>query len=299
MSDKLFVSGASGSLGRRVLSHLIDTHHIAPARIVAGTRTPEKLADFAGRGVEVRRTDFEDPASLTASLAGIDRMLLVSTDALDRPGRRIAQQKAAVEAARTAGVRHIVYTSMLDPEKSLVTSIAPDHLETERAIEASGLTWTILRMSWYMEVFFFRLGEGLASTPWHSSAGDGRTAPIAREDCARVAAAALASNDFTNARYDVTGPELLTIDETAAIVSQAFGKTIRVVHLSDEQLADALQARGVPPFVVPFWVSLDANTRAGLAAVDSDAVKKLTGRTPQTLADFFAVYQSARAGAAV
>lgn len=292
MSDRLFVSGASGSLGRLVLAHLIDTHHIPPARIVAGTRTPEKLADFAARGVDVRHADFDDPASIAGSLAGVYRMLLISTDAIDRPGRRIAQQTAAVEAARRAGVRHIVYTSMLEPEKSLITAIAPDHHATERAIEASGLTWTILRMSWYMEMLHVRLDAHLASGLWHSSAGDGRIAPIAREDCARAAAAALASTDVTNAVHNITGPELLTIDEIAAIVSAAFGKPIRAVHVDDEQLAEALLAGGMPPFMAPFLVSVDANTRAGLAAVESDAVKTLTGRTPQTLADFFSAQKT-------
>ena len=298
MSNMLFVSGASGALGRRVLAHLLDTHHIAPADIIAGTRTPEKLADFAARGVQVRHTDFDDPPSLAASFAGAARLLLISTDAIDRPGRRVVQHTAAIDAARQAGVRHIVYTSMPRPEDSLVTFIAPDHVATERAIEASGLGWTILRNSWYMEIYTHALTDILASGTWYSSAGNGRSAPIAREDCARVAAAALASSGDGNARYDVTGPELLTVDETAAIVSRASGKPIRVAHVDDDQYAEALQAGGVPPPFVPFWVSIDANTRAGLVAIGSDAVKTLTGRAPQTLADFLSTCLPAAATAA-
>jgi NAD(P)H dehydrogenase (quinone) len=299
MSKTLFISGASGALGRRVLAHVLDTHHVPPAQVVVGTRTPEKLADLAAWGVQVRHADFDDPASLTTSLAGVDRMLLISTDALDRPGHRLAQQAAAVDAARRAGVRHIVYTSMLRPEDSLVTVISADHLGTERAIEASGLTWTILRNSWYMEAYFYTLTGIVASGNWYSSAGSGRTAPVAREDCARAAAAALVANDDRNVRYDVSGPELLTVDEAAAIVSRVSGQAIRVVHVDDAGYADALRASGFPTPWIPFWVSIDANTKAGLAAVESDAVTRLTGSGPQSLADFLAAHQSAFAASAV
>lgn len=285
MSSTLFVTGASGHLGRRVLVHLLETYKVAPGRIVAGTRDPGKLADLAARGVAVRRVDFEDPASLAASLAGIDRMLLISTDALDRPGRRLAQHTAAVDAARKAGVGHIVYTSMPQPDDSLIP-FAPDHLGTERALEASGLGWTILRNSWYMENLLHVLPDVLASGTWFTSAGEGRVAHVLREDCARAAAVVLASESTANARYDITGPELLTTAEIAAAVGSAAGREIRVVQVSDEQLAQGMLAAGVPAHMVPFWVAFDANTRAGKVAIVSDAVKKLTGSAPQTLRDF-------------
>jgi NAD(P)H dehydrogenase (quinone) len=291
MPNVLAVSGASGSLGRRVLAHLLDTFKVAPGRIVAGTRTPEKLRDLAARGVNVRRLDFEDPASVADGLAGVERMLLISTDAVDRPGRRLAQHTAAVEAARQAGVRHVVYTSMPQPEDSLV-SFAPDHLGTERALESSGLGWTVLRNAWYMEVLLHALRDALAGGTWYTATGSGRAAPIARDDCARTAAAALVSPSRVNGRYDVTGPELLTTDEIAGIVERALKKPLHVVHVSDEQLAEGMRARGVPPHMVPFWVLFDANTRAGKAATFSDAVERLTGTPPQAFKDFLTANQS-------
>ena len=161
MSDTLLVTGASGQLGRRVLAHLLDTCAVPPARLIAVTRDPAKLADFAARGVEVRRGDFDDPGSLGEAFKGAGRLLLISTDALDTPGRRLAQHQAAIAAAKTAGVRHIVYTSMPNPDGSPIP-FAPDHLGTEQALALSGRGWTILRNAWYFENLAFSLPGALA-----------------------------------------------------------------------------------------------------------------------------------------
>src|SRR5580658_2444455 len=155
----LFVTGASGQLGRRVVELLLEK---GAGKIVAGTRKPEKLADLAGRGVSVRHADFENAKELEAALAGVDRVLIISSDAIDRPGRRLAQHKAAVAAAASAGVKHAVYTSMPNPETSPVV-FAPDHLGTEQALAASGMSWTILRMCWYIEYLMMTLAPAVAS----------------------------------------------------------------------------------------------------------------------------------------
>lgn len=185
----LFVTGASGHLGRRVIELLLEKN---AGKIVAGTRTPEKLADLAARGVVVRHADFEDPKSLEAAFAGADRVLIVSTDAIDRPGRRIAQHRAAVAAAVRAGVKHAVYTSMPNPETSPVT-FAPDHLGTEQALKSSGLTYTILRNCWYTEYLVPGLAAAVAAGKLISATGNGGAPYVTREDCAQAAAAALAS----------------------------------------------------------------------------------------------------------
>ncbi len=292
MAQILYISGASGQLAQRVLSHLVDHHHVPPASIVAGTRKPEKLQAWAAKGVKVRKADFEDPASLAAALKGVDHMLLISTDAIDRPGRRLAQHKAAIEAAKKAGVRHVVYTSMLNPERSPVT-FASDHLGTEQALEASGLGRTILRMSWYMDSLLGALPPILAAGKWITAAGTGKLSHVTREDCARAAAAALASDKAGNIRYDVTGPEKYTTAELAATASRIAGKPIDVVQVSNEELAQGKRAAGLPEFVVALIASLDANTRAGYADVLSDAVVKLTGKPPQSVSDFLAANKAA------
>ncbi len=111
-NQTLLVTGASGQLGRRVVELLLEA---GAGTVVAATRDPAKLADLAARGAVVRRADFDDEASLVEAFQGVDRLLLISTDALDRPGRRLAQHEAAVRAAVSAGVGHIVYTSLTNP----------------------------------------------------------------------------------------------------------------------------------------------------------------------------------------
>src|SRR5215217_8215650 len=120
MSQTLLVTGASGQLGRLVLDALLASG-VAPASIIATSRDPSKLATYAEKGIQTRRADFDDPGSLAAAFAGADRILVVSTDALDVPGKRLTQHTAAINAAKAAGAGHILYTSMPNPETSAVT----------------------------------------------------------------------------------------------------------------------------------------------------------------------------------
>lgn len=284
---KLVVTGASGNLGRRVVELLAEK---GASNLIAATRSPDKLMGLSG--VEVRKADFDDPASLDTAFAGADRVLVISTDRIDVPGVRIKQHKAAVEAAKRAGVKRVLYTSMLNPERSLIP-FAPDHLESERAIEQSGLEFTILRVSWYADVLLGSLAAPLASGKWYSAAGDGRIAHIPREDVARAAAAALASSGGANERLNLTGAELLTIPQIAKIASEVTGKPIEVVPVSDEELEKGLVAAGLPPFVIPLVVGTDRNIRAGNFDVESDAVQRLTGKPPQSLREFLTANRAA------
>lgn len=287
MSDTLLVTGASGQLGRRVLAHLLETLSISPARLVAVTRSPAKLADVAARGVAVRHGDFDDPASLGPAFAGADRLLLISTDAFDRPGVRIAQHRAAVAAAKDAGVKHVIYTSMPGPEDSPIP-FAPDHLGTEQALAASGLGWTVLRNAWYFENLAFSLPRVLETGKWYTSAGDGRTAFLARDDCARVAAHVLAGAGAVNTIYDITGSVALTNAEIAATVSEVLARPVEIVPVSDAELVAGMIAAGVPEPVARIWASFDTATRLGKFAKVTDAVEKLTGKPPETFRAFLA-----------
>lgn len=287
MSGTLLVTGASGQLGRRVVAHLLDTLGVPPSRLIAVTRDPAKLADVAARGVAVRHGDFDDPASLGAAFAGADRLLLISTDAFDRPGVRIAQHRAAVAAAKDAGVKHVVYTSMPGPEDSPIP-FAPDHLGTEQALAESGLGWTVLRNAWYFENLAFSLPAALQTGKWYTSAGDGRTAYLSRDDCARAAAYALAASAATNAIYDITGSVALTNAEIAVMVGEVLERPLEPVDVSDEELVAAGVAAGVPEPIARIWACFDTATRLGKFAKVTDAVEKLTGKPPETLRPFLA-----------
>ncbi len=134
----LLVTGAGGKLGQRVLHHLLTTLEVPAHRIAAASRKPDSLTDWAARGITVRKADFDDAASLDLAFAGISRLLLISTDSLDKPGHRLAQHRAAIEAAARAGVGHVVYTSLPNAEKSAIL-FAPDHAGTEAALGGIGV----------------------------------------------------------------------------------------------------------------------------------------------------------------
>lgn len=285
MAQKLLVTGASGKLGQLVLDALL-ARNISAADIIATTRDPSKLSAYAAKGVEVRAADFNDPELTRKAFTGADRLALISTDALDDKGTRQKQQTAAVAAAKAAGVKHIIYTSLPDAENSKVI-FAPDHLNTEKAIKASGLTYTLLRNSWYQENMFMNLPQVLKSGHWYTSSGAGKIAHVAREDCAEAIAVALASSSTENKTYTLTGAELRSTDEVAALATKITGKPIEVIHLSDEQLAGGMKAAGVPEFLIPTLVSFDAAAREGNLGAQTSDVETLTGRKPKPFRAFF------------
>ena len=295
MSNTLLVTGAAGQLGQRVIHHLLETQKVAPGSIVAATRDPAKLSALAAKGVVVRKADFDDAATLDAAFAGVDRLLVISTDALDTPGKRLAQHSVAIAAAKKAGVKHILYTSMCSPDKSLVT-FAPDHLGTENAIKASGLGYTILRNAWYIDNFLMSLPHNLSTGQWYTSTGGGRVAYISREDCGRAIAAALASDTTASAIYSLTGDVATSIEDVAATVTSVVGKPLAVVQVSDEQLTGGLSGAGLPKFLVDMLVSADANIRAGNFDLVTGDFKALTGREPESLKAFFEEHKAALAG---
>ena len=289
---KLLVTGAAGQLGRAVLHHLLETSKVAPGNIVAVSRNPEKLSEFADKGIETRAADFDDEAGLVKAFTGVDRVLIVSTDELATPGKRLTQHRTAVSAAAKAGVGHIVYTSMPNPDRSLV-SFAPDHLGTEQAIKASGISYTILRNSWYDDNYLRSMPHNLQVGTWYTSMGSGKVANITRDDCARAAAAALADPPAGSRVLTLTGPESLAAEEIAARASKATGKPLDVVHVTDEQLTHGLTGAGLPDFVVKMLVSADANIRAGNFDLVTDDFEKLTGAKPQDLAAYFEAQKAA------
>jgi NAD(P)H dehydrogenase (quinone) len=287
MTDTLLVTGASGQLGRLVLDTLLASGKVSPASIIATSRDVSKLEAYAANGLTVRTADFDDAASLDAAFAGATKVLIISTDALDKPGKRLAQHKAAVAAAERAGAKHILYTSMPQPDDSLVT-FAPDHLGTEDAIKATGIPYTILRDGWYAENLFLSLPHALQTGSWYTSTGEGKIAHITRADTAAAIAGAALKAGTESKTYTLTGPKSRTAEEIAAIVSAATGKPLNVVHVSDAQLAEGLKAAGLPEGFIPVIVSFDANTREGKIAMVTGDAETLSGGTLTSLVVFVA-----------
>ena len=294
MSDIILVTGASGHLGRAIINHLLNSQGVAPSRIIAGSRDTSKLADLAAKGVTVRTVDFDD-ADLSKAFTGADTVMLVSTDALDGAGTRLRQHKAAIAAAKQAGAKRIGYASLPNADTSKV-SFAPDHLGSEEAIKATGVTYLIFRNNWYSENLFMSLPQAVKSGQWYTSAADGRTAFVARDDIAAAIAGALANPPASSVTYALTGAEAFTNDEVAALASGIIGKPIQVIHLTDEQLAGGMKAAGVPDAYIPTFVSFDTAARTGGLATVTGDVGKLSGRKPQPLAAFLTENKAALAG---
>lgn len=290
-SFPLLVTGASGQLGRRVIAHLLDSEQVPPQQLIATTRKPSALADLAARGVQVRAADFDAADSLAAAFAGAQRLLLISTDALDHPGQRLRQHRAAIAAAVAAGVKHVVYTSMPKPETAAVL-FAPDHVGTEQALAASPLDWTVLRDNWYFENLLFQAPAYLASGSWFSAAGGGRIAHIARDDVARAAAATLVGASGKRI-YTLTGAQAFTTEEIAALLAKAAAAPIEVVPVDDATLTRSLIEAGLPAAFAAVLTSFDTNTRQGGVAEVTDDFRRLTGRTPQAFADWLDDHRAA------
>ncbi|WP_395831178.1 SDR family NAD(P)-dependent oxidoreductase [Archangium violaceum] len=297
MNQTLLITGASGQLGRRVLHHLLESNEVSPARIIATTREPARLAELAARGVSVRHADFNDAASLEKAFAGADRILIISTDELDLVGgKRLRQHETAVAVARKVGATHLAYTSMLSPEPGSPFLLASDHYGTEQALKASGLSYTIFRTNSYFENLMWSLPAIIATGRWHTSAGEGRVAYSARDDMAAAIASHLASAPNDSTTLMLTGSRAYSHAEVARLVTEVTGKPIELVPLSDEALTDTLIASGVPEPFARLRASVDANVRAGNSDPVNDTLETLSRRKPMSLEHFLDTNRAALMG---
>jgi len=274
------ITGASGQLGRLVADQLLAA--VDPSDVVLLTRDPAKLADAADRGAVVRAADFGQPEALVEALAGVERMLLISTDVV---GARLEGHRAAIAAAVEAGVKHVVYTSIPEPTPDNPSGVVPDHAATEQALRESGLAWTMLRNNLYAEMQVPTIEQAAGSGQLFTNTGDGGAAYVTREDCAAVAVGVLTGESHEGQTYDVTGPEAVTAADLAALASKIAGHTVGVIDVDDEAYAGGLVAGGVPEAFVPLLVSFGASIRLGKLERVTDVVERIGGRAPTALAD--------------
>jgi NAD(P)H dehydrogenase (quinone) len=283
------VTGASGQLGRRVLELLLEAN---AGPIIAATRTPEKLSDFADKGVTVRHGDFDDPASLATTFADVDRLLLISTDVLGQPGKRLQQHLNAVKAAEEAGVSHVIYTSITNATDTPVL-FAPDHAGTEEALAQTALGWTILRNNLYMDFLIPPLNRAYEAGGYLKATADGKTAYVTREDCARAAAAVLNSS-FTGQRIlDISGPQSLSQAEVAAVASKVTNQPLNYVPIEHDALIDGMVGAGLPRPVAEIYASLDAAIAQGKFDVLTNTVQELSSQNPIALSELLATHKDA------
>lgn len=294
---KIAITGASGQYGRLATARLIAAGRARD--LILMTRSPDKLADLAAQGCEVRYGDYDRPESIAPALAGAERMLLISGT---RVGARVVQHLAAIDAAKAAGVRHVAYTSFIgidDPANP--AEVRHDHFATEQAIKASGLAWTMLRDAHYADAMIVMAGPGvMASGEWVSNAGEGREAMVWREDCVDCAVAVLAgpeseSGGHEGRTYDITGPDLQTFGEVAALMAEVTGRRIAYRSVSDAEQYVLFDAMGIPrrpvddlsvagiPWNSDDMVTFGRAIREGFLEVCSGDVERLLGRPARSV----------------
>jgi NAD(P)H dehydrogenase (quinone) len=274
------ITGASGSLGRATAELVLRT--VDPREVVLTTRTPQALADLADRGARVRRADFGDPRTLEAAFAGVERLLLISTDAV---GSRLDQQRAALAAAAGAGVSYVAYTSVPEPVSANPAVVVADHAGTERALRESGLRWTALRNNLYAHMQVSVVEQAAATGRLMTNSGSGAAAYVTREDCAAVAAEILTRGGYENQAVDVTGPEAVGALDLLRLARDLGGRDVELVDVDDHTFAVALGSAGLPEPVADLVTSFGAATRGGFLAGVSGVVADVTGRAPRPLAD--------------
>ena len=276
---KIGITGATGQLGQLVVGKLKEK--VSAESIVALVRNTERAAEL---GVEARAFDYSKPESLVASLVGIDKLLLISGNEL---GQRLPQHLAVIAAAKEAGVKQFVYTSILHADTSSL-GLAGEHLATEAALKASGLVYTILRNGWYTENYAGSAKGAIGAGAFIGCAGAGKIASAARADYAEAAAVVLAGEGSENKTYELAGDTAYTLTELAAEISRQAGKTIPYNNLTETQYADILKSFGLPDGLAEMLADSDTGASKGGLFDDSHVLSTLIGRSTTPLATVLA-----------
>ncbi|WP_222195468.1 NAD(P)H-binding protein [Modestobacter italicus] len=275
------VTGATGHLGRLVVTGLLDAG-VPAEQVVAVVRSPEKAADLADRGVQVRQADYSDPAALQTALQGTDRLMLVSGSEV---GQRVAQHGNVLQAATAAGVGLVVYTSASKADDTSLP-LAPEHIATERLIADSGIPAVVLRNNWYLENYDDQIRTAAETGEVVGSSGSGRIAAATRADYAAGAVAVLVADTPEPGVLEVGGDEAFTLAELAATVAAESGREVAHRDLSAAEHLEFLIGLGLPQQTAEFVVGLDQSIAQGALDTGSTALSTLIGRPTTTLAQY-------------
>ena len=273
------VTGATGHLGSLAVASLLAAG-VPAGDVVAVVRDAGRASALADRGVVVRVADYTDPASLTAALADVDRLLLVSSSAV---GERVAQHANVIRAATEAGVGLVAYTSLLHADTSTL-GLAAEHIATEKLLAESGLRYVLLRNGWYWENFIASAPAAIDSGVLYGAGGDGRIAGAARADYAAAAAAALVTDDPRQV-YELAGSYPLDYIGIAAVLADVSGKPVRYQDLPEADYAGALEQAGLPQPVAAMLADSDAGAAQGGLDGASTDLEDLIGGPSASFAD--------------
>ncbi|WP_145520888.1 SDR family oxidoreductase [Yersinia mollaretii] len=266
------VTGATGQLGRLVINALLKK--VPASEIIAAVRSPEKASDLAALGIQVRKADYSQPATLDSAFQGVAKLLLISSSEV---GQRVAQHTAVIEAAKRAQVKLLAYTSLLHADKSSL-GLGEEHRATEALLRESGLPVVLLRNGWYTENYAASIAPALAHGVFIGSVGEGRIASAARQDYAEAAAVVLTQENQAGKVYELAGDDSYTLAEFSAEIARQSGKPVVYQHLSEEDFRQALIGAGLPEVFATLLADSDAGAAKGGLFDGSHTLSKLIGR---------------------
>ncbi|SPF80126.1 SDR family oxidoreductase [Pseudoprimorskyibacter insulae] len=274
MALKYLVTGASGQLGALVIDALLKAED--PASIGALVRRPEAAAALEAKGVTVRVASYTDAPALEAALAGVERLLLISSSEV---GQRAVQHQTVIDAAKAAGVSFVAYTSILGAKTSPLTILPGEHVQTEEALAASGLPYAILRNGWYTENTVMAAPQAAESGALYGAMGTGKIAGAARADYADAAAKVLTGDlPASGTVYELAGDTGYSLTDFAAEIAAATGKPVAYTDLPQDAFAQALEGAGLPAPLAAMLADSDHGGSQGGLYSDDKTLSQLIGR---------------------
>ncbi len=280
----LAITGATGQLGHATLQALLPK--VAPQEIVAVVRDPQKATALPPLGVQVRQGDYNDPASLVAAFQGIDTVLLISTSETEND-LRIRQHQQAIDAARQAGVRHLVYTSIVNPSPNSQFGATPGHFATEEYLRTSGLTYTIFRNTLYLDLVPMLVGQDVVTSgKIYFAAGDGKVSYALRDEIGQALANVLTTTGHDNQTYDIAPGPAYSFQDIAATLSEVTGQPVAYVPISGDDLAAGMRQHQVPEPMIALLQGMASAMQAGEFDLASPTFERLLGRRPTDLENY-------------
>lgn len=273
------ITGATGLLGQHVIENLLQT--LPASQIVAIARNPAKGASLSRKGISVRQADYNDEASLIRALQGVEKLLLISSSEI---GQRVTQHRNVINAAKSANVKFIAYTSLLHADTSPL-SLHTEHVETEKMLADSGILYTLLRNGWYTENYLASVPAALEHGVFIGAAGDGKIASAARADYAAAAARVISEDGHAGKVYELAGDEAWTLSRLAKELTEQSGKNVVYQNLSQADFVAALKNAGLPDELSEMLADSDVGASVGGLFDDSHTLSKLIGRPTTTLAE--------------
>ncbi len=276
---KIGVTGATGQLGRYVIESLKEKS--SANQIVALVRSPEKAVDL---GVEVRSFNYGHPENLVDALNGIDKLLLISGNEI---GKRTEHHTNVIEAAKKAGIKFVVYTSLLHADSSTLV-LAGEHLETEKVLKNSGIPFAILRNGWYTENYTDSIKSAVSYGVLLGSSGNGKISSATRTDFALAAATVLSTNGHEGKTYELAGDNAYTLSDMASEIARQTGKAIFYNNLPVKEYAASLVQAGLSEGIANFLAGTHVATENGDLFDNSRQLSQLTGKPTTSLAQAIA-----------